>query len=87
METRKREGQQLLLRFTEGSDLREKLEECAKANNRSLTGEILHRLEHSIIGQAVKEVVSEDDFVKYKEFIRLREQVRAIQETLDRLSK
>jgi hypothetical protein len=48
VETKKREGQQLLLRFPDGSDLRERLEECAKASSRSLTGEIVHRLEMSL---------------------------------------
>lgn len=47
-EPRKREGQQLLLRFAEGSDLRDRLDEIARANNRSLTAEILHRLEASL---------------------------------------
>ena len=46
-ETRKREGPQLLLRFAEGSDLRDRLNAIAAANNRSLTAEILHRLEQS----------------------------------------
>ena len=48
MAVRKREGQQLLLRFAEGSDLRDRLQEVAKANNRTMTQEILFRLEASL---------------------------------------
>lgn len=48
MTVRKREGQQLLLRFAEGSDLRDRLQEIAKANNRTMTQEILFRLEASL---------------------------------------
>lgn len=47
-ETRKREGQQLLLRFADGSDLKDRLQEVAKLNNRTLTQEILFRLESSL---------------------------------------
>lgn len=45
---RKREGQQLLLRFPEGSELRDRLKGIADANNRTLTAEIIHRLEASL---------------------------------------
>lgn len=45
---RKREGQQLLLRFPEGSDLRDTLKNIADTNNRTLTAEIIHRLEASL---------------------------------------
>src|SRR4051812_36331276 len=48
MESRKREGQQLLLRFPEGSNIRDRLDELARENNRSLTAEIIHRLTASI---------------------------------------
>ena len=47
-EARKREGQQLLLRFADGSDLKDRLQEVAKLNNRTLTQEILFRLESSL---------------------------------------
>ncbi|WP_040591789.1 Arc family DNA-binding protein [Mesorhizobium metallidurans] len=38
------------IRFPEGSDLRDRLNEAARLNNRSLTAEIMHRLEMSIAG-------------------------------------
>ena len=47
-DARKRGGPQLLLRFPEGSDLRERLDVAAKENNRSLSAEIVHRLEISL---------------------------------------
>lgn len=48
MERRKPQmGKQLLLRFPEGSDLRDRLEVVARANSRSTTAEALLRLEAS----------------------------------------
>lgn len=47
-EPRKREGPQLLLRFPEGSNLRDRLDGAARENKRSLTAEIIHRLERSL---------------------------------------
>lgn len=47
-ERRKQTGQQLLLRFPEGSDLRDRLEAIARVNNRSTTAEALLRLEKSL---------------------------------------
>lgn len=47
-ERRKQAGHQMQIRFPEGSDLRERLMECAKVNNRSLTAEIMWRLEISL---------------------------------------
>lgn len=47
---RRREGAQLLLRFPERSDLKDRLEEHARQNKRSLTAEIIHRLEASLNG-------------------------------------
>ena len=47
-EPRKREGPQLLLRFPEGSNLRDRLDDLARENKRSLTAEIIHRLERSL---------------------------------------
>jgi hypothetical protein len=41
-------GKQLLLRFAEGSDLRERLDQIARANGRSTTSEVLLRLEASL---------------------------------------
>jgi len=41
-------GKQLLIRFAEGSDLRDRLEQVAKANGRSTTAEVLLRLEASL---------------------------------------
>ena len=41
-------GKQLLLRFAEGSDLRDRLDRIAKANGRSTTAEVLLRLEASL---------------------------------------
>ena len=41
-------GKQLLLRFAEGSDLRDRLDQIAKANGRSTTAEVLLRLEASL---------------------------------------
>ncbi|WP_276118377.1 Arc family DNA-binding protein [Pararhizobium qamdonense] len=49
-EKRKREGAQLLLRFNEGSDMRETLKRIAALNGRTLTAEILYRLEQSLEG-------------------------------------
>lgn len=43
----KREGKQLLLRFPEKSDLRDWLSDAAERNNRSLSAEIIFRLEAS----------------------------------------
>ena len=43
-------GHQMQIRFPEGSDLRERLMERARANNRSLTAEIMWRLEVSLDG-------------------------------------
>lgn len=48
----KREGKQLLLRFPERSDLRERLSAVADQNNRSLSAEIIFRLEASLQGGA-----------------------------------
>lgn len=47
--SKKRAGDQLLIRFDEGSDLRDRLEKVAKANSRSLSAEIIHRLEESLL--------------------------------------
>lgn len=41
-------GKQLLLRFAEGSDLRDRLDKIAKENGRSTTAEVLLRLEASL---------------------------------------
>jgi len=41
-------GKQLLLRFAEGSDLRDRLDQIAKTNGRSTTAEVLLRLEASL---------------------------------------
>ncbi|MBL9062591.1 hypothetical protein [Tabrizicola sp.] len=46
---RKQAGEQLLVRFAEGSDLRSRLEAAAKANNRTVTKEVIHRLEASLV--------------------------------------
>lgn len=46
-ETEKRQGKQLLLRFPESSDLRDRLSAMADKNNRSLSAEIINRLESS----------------------------------------
>ncbi|RUP10310.1 Arc family DNA-binding protein [Hyphomicrobium sp.] len=45
---RKREGDQILLRFPEGSDLRSKLQTAAEKDGRTTTAEIVHRLEQSL---------------------------------------
>ncbi|WP_210165076.1 hypothetical protein [Pseudorhizobium marinum] len=50
-EKRKREGAQLLLRFSEGSGLREVLKREAALNGRTLTAEIIFRLENSVAQQ------------------------------------
>lgn len=47
-DSRKRIGDQLLIRFDEGSDLRDRLDKVARANSRSLSAEIIHRLEESL---------------------------------------
>ena len=52
-ERRKQAGHQMQIRFPEGSDLRERLMEFARANNRSLTAEIMWRLEVSLSGAKV----------------------------------
>lgn len=89
MDSRKREGQQLLLRFPDGSDLRKRLELCADANNRSLTGEIIHRLEMSMSAAAATLPAdrSDDAPVGYAEFVRLAEKVRWLEERLSILEK
>ncbi|KQN87815.1 hypothetical protein ASF03_02190 [Rhizobium sp. Leaf68] len=84
-ETRKREGQQLLLRFTDGSDLRDRLDECARANNRSLTGEILFRLEASLQTGIVTPV--DENPVKTSDFARLEEKVKRLEERLANMEK
>lgn len=43
-----RPGPKMMLRFGDGSELKDKLEAVAKANGRTLTGEILGRLEASL---------------------------------------
>ena len=58
IETRKREGQQLLLRFADGSSLKDRLQEVAKTNNRTLTQEILFRLESSLDAEGSAESTS-----------------------------
>lgn len=45
---RKREGDQLLLRFPAGSDIRARLAKIAESNRRSLSAEIMHRLEFTL---------------------------------------
>lgn len=88
LDTRKREGQQLLLRFSEGSDLRDRLDECAKSNNRSLTGEILHRLEASLQSAASGTVAPTDDTpVRNVDFTRLAEKVKWLEDRLRMLEK
>lgn len=82
VETRKREGQQLLLRFPDGSDLRDRLDECARANSRSLTGEIIHRLEASLSGVEDKAGQNASPAVSRAEYDRLTSEVRAIQQRL-----
>jgi hypothetical protein len=44
----KRDGPQLLLRFPPGSDLRDRLAEIAERNQRSLSAEIIFRLDMSL---------------------------------------
>ena len=44
----KKSGNQLLLRFPEAGNLRERLSQIAERNNRSLTAEIINRLESSL---------------------------------------
>lgn len=76
----KREGKQLLLRFPERSDLRERLNAVADQNNRSLSAEIIFRLEASL-----QDEVGVPDFVTgnridtlEKELEVLRAEVRAL---------
>jgi len=45
---RRREGDQLLIRFPAGSDIRARLAQAAEANKRSLSSEVVHRLEFSL---------------------------------------
>ncbi|CDZ53363.1 Arc family DNA-binding protein [Neorhizobium galegae] len=88
VDTRKREGQQLLLRFPEGSDLRERLEECAKANSRSLTGEIIQRLEASMAWVPDNSAGNADDApVPQKLFNRLAEKVSWLEARLSAVEK
>jgi len=76
----KREGKQLLLRFPERSDLRERLSAVADQNNRSLSAEIIFRLEASL-----QDDVGVPDFITgnridtlEKELEALRAEVRAL---------
>ena len=55
MTARKRDGRQFLLRFAEESDLRDRLHQVAKANNRTLTQEILYRLEASLADSSMSD--------------------------------
>lgn len=48
---KRRTSSQLLLRFPEASDLRQRLEEISQRNNRSLTKEIIFRLEQSLASE------------------------------------
>ncbi|HWJ69165.1 MAG TPA: Arc family DNA-binding protein [Sphingobium sp.] len=57
----KREGKQLLLRFSERSDLRERLSAVADQNNRSLSAEIIFRLEASLQGWQQANVLPDPD--------------------------
>lgn len=45
---RERKGPQLLLRFEDGSDLRDRLNAVAKANGQTLSAEIVRRLEWTL---------------------------------------
>lgn len=56
----KREGQQLLLRFPEKSDLRDRLEVVAKTNGRSLSAEIIQRLEASLADNDPMEMIRKE---------------------------
>lgn len=85
---RKREGQQLLLRFPDGSDLRDRLEERAKANSRSLTGEIIQRLESSLHApQPGLEPGSDLGPVTERQFNRLAERVEWLEGRIKILEK
>ena len=74
----KRDGKQLLLRFKEGSDLRERLTAVAKQNNRSVSAEIIHRLETSISGAGSPPDPDRNDVESRLEKLELR--VRALEQ-------
>lgn len=69
----------MLIRFPEGSDLRERLEERAKANSRSLTAEILHRLETSLGDATILPIEEIHDMI----LTDLNEKLEAAWERLD----
>jgi tetrahydromethanopterin S-methyltransferase subunit G len=79
-------GKQLLLRFAEGSDLRDRLDQIARANGRSTTAEVLLRLEASLgddIG--VPDFVTGNRVDKLeKEIESLRAEVRALAAKMQR---
>jgi len=78
-ERRKQAGHQMQIRFPEGSDLRERLMECARVNNRSLTAEIMWRLEVSLDGAKVLPAEQIHDMI----LSDLNEKLEAAWERLD----
>lgn len=76
---KKQAGQPMLIRFSDGSDLRERLEERAKSSNRSLTAEILHRLETSLGDATVLPTENLHDMI----ITDLNEKLEAAWERLD----
>lgn len=84
-DSRRREGAQLLLRFAEGSDLREVLRKKAAQNGRTLTAEILYRLEKSLEDDGLSAAVAHDDDFREKLDQRLRTERWEMQQSLNEL--
>lgn len=84
-EPRKREGHQLLIRFPEGSDIRERLDVLAKANSRSLSAEIIHRLDMSLRVEVSAGAASPDAPVLFKRVDTLEQELIELRKDHDTL--
>jgi replication-associated recombination protein RarA len=82
---REREGDQLLVRFERGSDLRKRLKKAADDNNRTMTKEVIYRLENSFEEKVPEATAAElrselnllNDQVRYLSF-----KVHALEQTM-----
>ncbi|MBS0238985.1 MAG: Arc family DNA-binding protein [Proteobacteria bacterium] len=74
-DARVREGEQILIRFPPGSDLRSRLDAEAKENGRRTTAEVIHRLEQSFKKPTSAEDVRE---IAYRIEGRVQDLLRAL---------
>lgn len=82
-EPRKRPGEQLLIRFPEASDLKGRLTEAAEANNRSLSSEVVFRLEQSFEAEVPNFVPN--FYVERSAFDALVQEIKALVARVDAL--